>query len=244
MNSTAGEPFEELIEESSLGAPGARQLRQRTPQLKTDEVRRIQEQRAGRHVGLSAEQRLADRRERLLNAAYTLFAKPGFDATTIERLCSEARISNRAFYECFGGREELLQTLYEVVVDDTLTQVAKAMEEASAPEDRFVDGIRRYIEFTMQDWRRVRIMHVEAVRAGSTGAARRQALRRFAEVFHEVVIKLPGNRAHDPYLYALGVHGVLHELIREMLEAERPPSTELLVGTVVHIFLGRARTAP
>ncbi|GGT43636.1 hypothetical protein ACFFV7_29610 [Nonomuraea spiralis] len=34
MNSTANEPFEELIERSSLGATGARQLRQRTPQLK------------------------------------------------------------------------------------------------------------------------------------------------------------------------------------------------------------------
>ncbi|WP_186404476.1 TetR/AcrR family transcriptional regulator [[Actinomadura] parvosata] len=243
MNGAADEPFEELIERSSLGAPGARQLRQRTPQPKTDELRRIQEQRARRYVGLSAEQRLADRRERLLTAAYTLFAKPGFHATTIERLCSEARISSRAFYECFSGRERLLQSLYERVVDDVLTQVTKAMEEATAPEAQFVDGITRYIHFTIADWRRARIMHVEAAQTSSIEEARRQALRRFAEVFHRVVTNLPGGRSRDPYLYALGVHGVLHELICEWLEAEKSPPTEVLVGTVVDIFLGSARTA-
>jgi hypothetical protein len=133
--------------------------------------------------------------------------------------------------------------LYERVVNDTLTQVTKAIEEASAPEDQFVDGITRYIEFTIADWRRARIMHVEAARTSSIGGTRRQALRRFAEVFQEVVTNLPGGRSRDPYLYALGLHGVLHELIRERLETERPPSTELLVGTVVNIFLGSARTA-
>jgi hypothetical protein len=86
-------------------------------------------------------------------------------------------------------------------------------------------------------------MHVEAARVSSIGKARRQALRHFAEVFQEIVINLPGNRSRDSYLHALGVHGVLHELICEWLESEKPPSIELLVGTVISIFLGSARTA-
>ncbi|MFI7449619.1 TetR/AcrR family transcriptional regulator [Nonomuraea sp. NPDC049714] len=245
MKGAAEEPFEELIERSSLGTVGARQLRQRTPQPKTDEVRRIQQQRlAGRFEGQTAEQRLADRRERLLTAAYSLFSTPGFHAVTIERLCSEAHISNRAFYECFDGREGLLQALYERDVEEALTQVAKAIAEASVtPEDQFVDGVTRYLEFATADRRRARIMHVEALRVSSIENARRQALRRFAEVFQEVVINLPGNRPQDPYLIALGLHGVFQELIREWLEAGTPPSTELLVGTVINIFMGSARPA-
>ena len=75
---------------------------------------------AGRdYRGMSAEERLADRRERLILAAYTLFANPGFHATTIERLCATARISNRAFYECFSGREALMRAVYDRCVEET-----------------------------------------------------------------------------------------------------------------------------
>jgi len=75
--------------------------------------------------GMTPEQRLADRRERLLLAAYTQFADPGFSDTTIERLCTSARISNRAFYECFSGREDLMRAVYERCMDDATSAVSR-----------------------------------------------------------------------------------------------------------------------
>jgi AcrR family transcriptional regulator len=188
--------------------------------------------------GMSAEQRLADRRERLMTAAYTLYAKPGFAATTIERLCSEARISNRAFYECFGGREELLQALHERCVEESLAVVAKALDEAPASiEGRARAGIRAYIEFATADWRRARIMHVEVRRSGDVLAVSRQrAVDAFARLVQDATADFPQAVPVNPRLLALGVVGALQELLIEWLLSEEQPEIDELVAAAVHIF--------
>jgi AcrR family transcriptional regulator len=188
--------------------------------------------------GMSAEQRLADRRERLMTAAYTLYAKPGFAATTIERLCSEARISNRAFYECFGGREELLQALHERCVEESLAVVAKALQEAPATlDDRVRAGIRAYIEFATADWRRARIMHLEVRRSGDVlTASRQRAVDSFARLVEEAAAEFPQPAQPNRRLVALGAIGALQELLIEWLLAEEPPPMDELVGVAVHIF--------
>jgi AcrR family transcriptional regulator len=189
--------------------------------------------------GMSAEQRLADRRERLMTAAYTLYAKPGFAATTIERLCSEARISNRAFYECFGGREELLQALHERCVEESLAVVAKALQEAPGTlEGRVKSGIRAYIEFATADWRRARIMHVEVRRSGDILALSRQrAVDSFARLVEEASADFPITPALNRRLVALGVIGALQELLIEWLMTDEQPTIDELVDVAVHIFI-------
>ncbi|WP_250906932.1 TetR/AcrR family transcriptional regulator [Nonomuraea sp. NEAU-A123] len=180
-----------------------------------------------------------------MTAAYTLYAKPGFAATTIERLCSEARISNRAFYECFGGREELLQALHERCVEESLAVVAKALQEAPATlDDRVRAGIRTYIEFATADWRRARIMHLEVRRSGDVlTASRQRAVDSFARLVEEAAAEFPQPAQPNRRLVALGAIGALQELLIEWLLAEEPPTIDELVGVAVHIF-GRSLGAP
>ncbi|MEV4833612.1 TetR/AcrR family transcriptional regulator [Nonomuraea sp. NPDC049486] len=174
-----------------------------------------------------------------MTAAYTLYAKPGFAATTIERLCSEARISNRAFYECFGGREELLQALHERCVEESLAVVAKAVQDAPDTLDgRIRAGIRAYIEFTTADWRRARIMHVEVRRSGDVlMMSRQRAIDSFAGLVEEAWADFPQAPGVNRRLVALGVIGGLQELLIEWLLADRPPELDELVGVAVHLFL-------
>lgn len=173
-----------------------------------------------------------------MTAAYTLYAKPGFTATTIERLCSEARISNRAFYECFGGREELLQALHERCVDESLAVVAKAVQDAPATLDgRVKAGIRAYIEFATADWRRARIMHVEVRRSGDVLALSRQrAIGSFAKLVEEASADFPLAGGLNRRLVALGAIGALQELLIEWLLADDQPEIDELVEVAVHIF--------
>lgn len=173
-----------------------------------------------------------------MTAAYTLYAKPGFAATTIERLCSEARISNRAFYECFGGREELLQALHERCVEESLAVVSQAVQEAPKTLDgRIKAGIRAYIEFATADWRRARIMHVEVRRSGDVlMASRQRAIDSFARLVEEAAADFPEAVTANQRLLALGVIGALQELLIEWLLAEHPPDLDELVGVAVHIF--------
>lgn len=187
---------------------------------------------------MTAEQRLADRRERLMAAAYTLYAKPGFTSTTIERLCSEARISNRAFYECFGGREELLQALHERCVDESLAVVAQALQEAPHTlDDKVKAGIHAYIEFTTADWRRARIMHVEVRRSGEVlTLSRQRAVDAFARLIQDATADFTQKAPVDQRLLALGVIGSLQELLIEWLLSDGRPDIDELSEVAVHIF--------
>ncbi|MDF5752560.1 TetR/AcrR family transcriptional regulator [Spongiactinospora sp. TRM90649] len=188
--------------------------------------------------GLSAEQRLADRRERLMMAAYTLFANPGFPATTIERLCTMARVSNRAFYECFSGREALMQAVYDRCVDETLQAVAKAMAGAPNSLDaRIEHGVAEYVAFVTRDPRRAHIMHVEVRRAGDCLiTARQRAVGGFSRVMEEAAAAYPTRTPPNTHLLVLALIGALQELLIEWVLAEDPPSADDLVATAVHIF--------
>ncbi|MCK2221696.1 TetR/AcrR family transcriptional regulator [Actinomadura sp. ATCC 31491] len=174
-----------------------------------------------------------------MTAAYTLYAKPGFAATTIERLCSEARISNRAFYECFGGREELLQALHERCVEESLGVVSKALQDAPNTLDgRVKAGIRAYIEFATADWRRARIMHVEVRRSGDVlTMSRQRAVDAFARIIQDASSDFPQEPHLNRRLLALGVIGALQELLIEWLLSETQPEIDELVAAAVHIFM-------
>lgn len=188
--------------------------------------------------GMSAEERLTERRERLISAAYTLYADPGFPETTIEKLCTLARISNRAFYECFSGRNELMQALHDRCVDETLTAVAKSIEQAPGTlMGRAAAGIAAYITFVAEDRRRARIMHLEVRRAGDClTTSRQRAVRAFTQIIETSVFDLPETIGTNRHLLALGMIGAIQELLIEWVLADDPPPIEALIDTAVHVF--------
>jgi AcrR family transcriptional regulator len=182
--------------------------------------------------GMSAAERRADRRERLVAAAYTLFADPGFRRTTIERLCATARISNRAFYECFASREDLMRAVYERCVDETLISVNQAIDKASQRrDDRIVAGIGEYVRFVTADPRRARIMHVDVL-----CGVRQQTITAFTKIIERFVDKLPERLPLDLHLLALASVGAITELLIEWVLTTPPPPAEELVDISVHIF--------
>lgn len=67
------------------------------------------------YSGVSAEVRLADRRQRLIDAGIELFGTKGYRETSIDELCAKAGLTKRYFYESFEGRDALLLAVYEVV---------------------------------------------------------------------------------------------------------------------------------
>ena len=115
-----------------------------------------------RYAGRPAEERRAERRRRLLDAATELFGTRGYAGTTIEALYSEARLAPRHFYEQFAGREELLRAVY----DETIERVVAAVSEARETELRDVRGrvrtiLEAFARAMLTDPRRARIAYLE-----------------------------------------------------------------------------------
>ncbi|GAA3444707.1 TetR/AcrR family transcriptional regulator [Planomonospora venezuelensis] len=181
---------------------------------------------------------MEERRERLISAAYNLYARNGFPDTTIEKLCAAARISNRAFYECFSGREELMQVVYDRCVRDNLVAVSRAVEQApNTLLGRIEAGVAAYIEFVTEDPRRARILHLEVRRAGDClTTSRQEAVAGFTQIIETGLLQTPEAADTDPHLLVLGMIGALQELLIEWVLADPPPPLDRLIGTAVHIY--------
>ena len=76
--------------------------------------------------GQTAEQRHTERRTQLIEAALRIWAKEGWTAVTMRRVCSVARLTDRYFYESFADREALLAAAWDSLRQDTLQVIMAA----------------------------------------------------------------------------------------------------------------------
>ena len=68
----------------------------------------------------------AARRAQLIDIGRTVFAKRGFEATSVEEIAARAKVSKPIVYEHFGGKEGL----YAVLVDREMEYVVARISEA------------------------------------------------------------------------------------------------------------------
>ena len=63
-------------------------------------------------------------RNRVLGAAYEVFAEVGIDAATVEAICAQAHFSRGAFYSNFASKDDLFLELIEKVTNDRMRRAA------------------------------------------------------------------------------------------------------------------------
>lgn len=85
-----------------------------------------------KYGGKSAEERRAERRGQLVDAALEIWQEQGWAAVTMRGVCARAGLTDRYFYESFTDRDELLATLWDQMRDRTLAMV---LEEIAAVVD-------------------------------------------------------------------------------------------------------------
>jgi len=68
----------------------------------------------------------SERRAQLIDVGRAVFAKHGYEATSVEEIADRAKVSKPVIYEHFGGKEGL----YAVVVDREMDYVVRRIVEA------------------------------------------------------------------------------------------------------------------
>ncbi|MBT1179319.1 TetR/AcrR family transcriptional regulator [Bifidobacterium vespertilionis] len=79
-------------------------------------------------MGNSSRMTSFQRREQLIEVGRALFAAKGFEATSVEEIATNAKVSKPIVYEHFGGKEGL----YAVVVDREMQTLTNALATALA----------------------------------------------------------------------------------------------------------------
>lgn len=118
--------------------------------------------------GETAEARRDQRRTKLLEAALDCFAIRGVAHTTMRDICSQARLTDRYFYESFRNTKDAYEAVYSWQKDLLVAHVAAAM--AAAPLsllDQARAGLTAFYAFLREDARRSHVLLID----GFTGAA-------------------------------------------------------------------------
>lgn len=114
--------------------------------------------------GMTLEQRTAERRERFLEAGLNVFGNEGFHAATVRKICKEAGLTDRYFYESYSSMEALLIEVYERCLKSILTRVQSTLltvNKAEAP-DKLLNELLNHFFTEMEDPRVAKVCMFEA----------------------------------------------------------------------------------
>lgn len=112
--------------------------------------------------GVNNEQRVAERRQRLLLAAITCFGTHGFHKTTLKMLCGEAGLTERYFYESFVNFEDILCCAHQLAVTGIYENVKAAVAKAPPnAHERMLAGLDGYFAAIGADKARARLILIE-----------------------------------------------------------------------------------
>ena len=88
----------------------------------------------------------SDRRAQLVEVGRTVFAKRGYEATSVEEIADRAKVSKPIVYEHFGGKEGL----YAVIVDREMEYVVRRITEAithGTPRERIEQAALAFLTY-------------------------------------------------------------------------------------------------
>lgn len=102
--------------------------------------------------GVSAADRRAERRRKLLTAGRQIWGESGITDVTVRGVCSAAGLTARYFYEQFPTREALLFAVSDDVRDETLQAlVAAGIGEPGSLADKVRSGVKAFLDIIAAD---------------------------------------------------------------------------------------------
>ena len=185
--------------------------------------------------GISATERVAARRERLLDAGLQLFGTRGLDATGVKDVCRQAGLTDRYFYESFKDGRALYTAVFDRVTDELFAAVATAVAEVDPhPESQLRAAIGTFIRALAEDPRKPRIVFGEAAGVEDHMKA---TLRRFTALVEATAEQhLP--RGFPTDILALSLVGTMERVVVEWQDGALDAPIDEVVEDVVDLFLG------
>jgi AcrR family transcriptional regulator len=195
---------------------------------------------SGVYRGVSAADRAAERRARLLEATLSVWADPDV-RTTMTAVCAKAGLSERYFYESFPSLDDALVAVLEGVA----TEIEQAREDAVAadgdPTEATYAAVSSFVQLLVDDPRKGRVAIIEAGAMPQLRPRRTALLRHFAHLAAESAEELFGPRESSTMadeIAGLLFIGGMAELVTAWLDGALQATPEELVEAASRSFLG------
>ncbi len=190
--------------------------------------------------GVSPEERRAQRRSRLVEAAVAVYGERGYHNATVKAVCEAAGLTERYFYESFANSEELLIACFNAVTFSMFGEVMRAADGAGrSRKARARAMLQEHFAALQREPRSARVFMVE-IRGVSRAVDKAfdSALREIGRRVASIVA--PPELQHDELLQAGVIGGVMHIALR-WIDQEYSPSLEKVTETALTLGMVLAR---
>jgi AcrR family transcriptional regulator len=187
--------------------------------------------------GQTGDERAAERRGALLEAAFALVAQDGWRTLRIDALCRRAGLNKRYFYESFTDLDGVAVALTEQVAADAVAATLTAIEPGLDPQQATRAAITALVHYLTDDPRRARVLF-GALPATETAAGHRvEAIRGVvaaAATTGRGIHSLPD----DPYLdiAAAMLVGGTSQAVLDWIDGEIACSQQELIEDLVSMW--------
>jgi AcrR family transcriptional regulator len=100
---------------------------------------------------LTREEKKAQTRERLLDAAQTVFARRGFLAASLDEIAEEAGLTKGAVYSNFESKEDLFQAVLDDRYNDRTMRIADLVDNTASFDVQAAEGARMLQDYFQEE---------------------------------------------------------------------------------------------
>ena len=187
--------------------------------------------------GKTAAERIAERRERLIDAGVELFGERGYAATSIRSVLQQSGLRDRYFGESFADLDSLLAAVYSRLIDEEISGCAAAIDKTNGGSEgarAMIDTITRSFEKSPG---KARIKSREVLSGGPVAREQRQAgLRRLAELVADLLPPSIALNRSDVLLLGLSIVAAADELLMTWMDSAEGLTRDRVVDVVMLLF--------
>jgi AcrR family transcriptional regulator len=173
-------------------------------------------------------------RERVLSNVMPVFARRGYQETTVDDLLAAGKVGVGNFYSLFEGKEDCFLAGFAWYLDALRARVESACAGAGTWGEGAVLGIREFVDAFCAEPVAAQIILVEAQASGAEGT------RRYEALLDEVAAQLRSGRRRGSglpgHFEATSVAGLAYYLQQCLLGPEMP-EPQVLLGEIAPLVL-------
>lgn len=156
-------------------------------------------------------QKKPPRRETIIGAASALFARNGYDGTSMRDIAAESGILAGSLYYYFASKEEMFAAVHEQAINRLCTGTLQAINPAADPWTRLQQASEGYLTTMLSSATQSSLIITEFPlrRSGKLRAKLVTDRRRFEAIFSEIVDALPLAPDVDRSYWRLALLGML-----------------------------------
>ena len=198
--------------------------------------------------GLSMAERQQARREKLIEAGIQAYGTHGFFSVTVKDICTEAKLTERYFYESFKKSEHLFQTIFLKLIDELQQNVMQAMMQASSDPKKMIEaGLTALLTTLRDNPRMARIIYIDAmlVQELHNQATIHETMSRFDRMIQAfVMLMMPhlDRPNREISLVATGLNGYVTQIAIRWVMSDFKQSMEDVLSSCRIVFLSLLQT--